>query len=456
MGGRLCRRPRFFASTLFTPRRIPKPNPLPPDEGTTILYQCSSESYEAGNPLPVYINKQSSLLDVRTPFQVLRSPYNCALRYELIPEVAAHHPDLLEMHKRIADQALLPLFVRDWIPDLNRRKIRMKGGLAFNLEYDDRYRSLALVVVSKNGAQLSRVDEPIRKALCSVIGGEEGGQKVAGGSPPHNPTPTVWRKTRVIFPNPGHLRRIRLPAGASRPPIEAGRNISNVVIEAEEQPDEYTSDEFDPPVQLDPNFNERSKSRGAARSPEQSKEERSKDALSPKENSKESSSPRSAASPRMNFIHAIPTEITLDKRPLLLSRDKIMLHVQKQLVQYEMQKYFGTPSLSPAGSPALSPAGSPRGGADGAVVAEKKSLLNLQAVERVDSGGGTPRSARSGAEGEKVDVKKLVCFQCDRLHDWEDVRGRNWKWCCQVRRSCSNPDPLHPDPLHPCWTRAGS
>ncbi|CAD7937998.1 unnamed protein product, partial [Amoebophrya sp. A25] len=81
--------------------------------------------------------------------------------------------DLLDLQKTLHENAFLPLFRETWIADLNRRKMRMKGSIVFNLELDRRSDTLALVAVAKNKTALERIAGQLEETLLRHSGGLE-------------------------------------------------------------------------------------------------------------------------------------------------------------------------------------------------------------------------------------------------------------------------------------------
>lgn len=168
-------------------------------EETAIYYQCLTESCavagdeeskdlesadaDAENKL-AYVSLQSTLIDLRTPFDPFRNKYQCSLRFDLNVERVLEklesdsrqfeqrvkHDSLLELTHRLHNSGLLPLLKEKWLPDLNRKCARLRGSPVFNLEYDSRYGSVALVVIAKTNTSLERMQCEIAECLESALG----------------------------------------------------------------------------------------------------------------------------------------------------------------------------------------------------------------------------------------------------------------------------------------------
>lgn len=324
-------------------------------EATTIYYRCVTEATESRSleaqleheesdseeeKKPSYVSVQSALLDVRTPFDAFRNRYLCSLRFDLRSEqllellgVGARTPfgggpatacrsevaeKLLNVTRAVNEKALEPLLREKWLPELNRKHARLRGTPVFTLEYDARYKSLGLVIISKTTTSLERLEAEVWGSLEGVIREllkEEGvfppGSPVTGTSKvPVTGLPsgkTAWSKSLVTFPAPAFPQRA---TGRSAWTQEARNLTGTLGQEQQDSSDEYESDA---PVK-----------------PEQ--------------------------------------------RPLRLSRGKILAHVCRQKALHET-------------------------------------------LQETDEGNRVNPDTQ-------LDVRNLVCLQCDTLHTWEEARKR--------------------------------
>lgn len=90
--------------------------------------------------------------------------YTTSLRFEY-DEAHAQRCDLLRKHALLCEDSFVPMFRDEWVPRLNRRRMKLKGGLVFSLEYDARHESLAVTVVGKSPGPLLRVEADIYRKL---------------------------------------------------------------------------------------------------------------------------------------------------------------------------------------------------------------------------------------------------------------------------------------------------
>ncbi|CAD7970284.1 unnamed protein product [Amoebophrya sp. A120] len=308
------------------------------DESTTCLYTACTETYHGDDVLPMYVNRQNILLDIRTPFDHLRHKYSCSIRFDyqepVLPAELRDKPEedrtpiedffedgitperLMALQKEIHEDALLPLFKDEWLRNLNAKKMRMKGGIVFNLEFDRRANTLALIAVAKSKVALDRIADKVGEALehgakyqyLPFVDRDKLKEMSVG---PFGP---AWIRTDVHFPPPVNQKAIR-SYHQSQHQQAIHRDVS------------YTSDEFEP------------------------EHDRNEDTTAPDN---------------------VEDETLLDHRPLKLTRQMIFNHIQKQKARYE----------------------------------------NTNEVPMGDD------------KHTKLNIRNLIDFQTDTLHDWGKVKQR--------------------------------
>lgn len=204
--------------------------------------------------------------------------------------------------------------------------------------------------------------------------------------------PPLWDRATVFFQPPANVKAMRKHLSTTSTfPNSAGQQVPNMMVNSEEVC--CTSDEYDSDAEV------------AATSQE-------------------------------------------NKRPMRLARDKIMTHVLRQKAAHtngfdNLINAAGTGAsrknsmdlmsvgVSRKGSKEASPVNSPRRGQKNQLdpaeamkdATEEKSILNtVQMMKSHDGGDDCDKSTLDNPAS--LDVRCLVCLQCDTLLDWEDVKRR--------------------------------